>query len=109
MDGVYGFVLIFLSKKTGKKDTLSKIKVTSREDKGLFKSNDPEGGRTPYQYCKNSSKKSWMFLIAMLNTGTAGVKLHILVTLKPGQLPWWSDWGFLMQINKLSLNSAQLS
>lgn len=50
-----------------------------------------------------------MFLISMLNSSTAGMKIHILVTLKPGQLAWWSDWGFLMQINKLSLNSAQLS
>lgn len=90
-----------------KKKILSKIKVTSRQDKGLVKSNHPEGNRTHYQYCNNSSENNWMLLISTLKTSTAGVKRHILVTLKPGQLAWWNDWGFLMQTNRPSLNSVQ--
>lgn len=84
MDGVYCFVLIFLRKKLAKKKNLSKIKVASRQGKGLSKSNYLEGSRTHHQYCNNSSNKNRMPLISVLNTGTAGVKLHILVTLTPG-------------------------
>lgn len=83
MDGVYCFVLIFLRKKLAKKN-LSKIKVASRQGKGLSKSNYLEGSRTLYRYCNNSSNKNRMLLISVLNTGTAGVKLHVLVTLTPG-------------------------
>lgn len=100
-----GWCLLFCSdffwgKKMAK--NLSKIKVTSRQDKGLFKSNYPERSRTHYQYCNNSSKKNWMFLISMFNTSTAGMKVHILVTLKPGELAWWSDWGFFMHFIEFS-------
>lgn len=110
MDGVYSFVLVFLSKKLAKKEeSLSKIKVTSRQDEELFKSNCPGGNRTHYQYCNNSSKKNQMFLISMLNTGIAGMKPHILVTLKPGLLAWWSDWDFLMQINLTEFSAALLT